>query len=565
MNYCGKYRNHLVTIACVCMLSAGCTDHFESINTDPSGVDESVVGLVDKIQNPLDNIIPPQEHRYQLWANLTTDIFAGFMMGSNDFGGANNYNYQLRPDHCGQTYSDFYLYVFKYTSKYIPECKAQNRLELAAMMQIANVCGLLPVVTSYGPTQYACVKENSTTYYYDSEEAIYKAMFADLKEAVQWLKDFKDGNPSKDLLEDFQTADKVCEGNIDKWIKFANTLRLRIAMQLVKVAPDLAKTEAESAVADGVLTTTDSDVVLKSGLMLFRIEDLWNDTRANANIISILQGYNDPRLKKWFAMNNAPIYSVDNEDEPVVGKNEKYLGIRQGVPMTRTEYQNYSKTSRVGIPEKGPRPVLRVSEAYFLRAEGALRKWNMGGKAKDFYNEGIRCAWKSVLEPSEMGDLEGYINGEFLTDDFDWDKFEGGFGSAAYINYRNEEYSCYIEENGKKVGINRVTIKWHEEDDDEKKLQRIITQKWISLFPTMSSVAWTEFRRTGYPKLISIPGELNKSNGTIDTDIQIRRMPFAQSEYRSNLEEVTKALSLLKGPDNGGTRLWWDIEKGNFE
>lgn len=83
-------------------------------------------------------------------------------------------------------------------------------------------------------------------------------------------------------------ADKVCDGDIDKWIKFANTLRLRIAMQLVKVYPDSQK-EAEDAVRDGVLTNSDSDVVLKSGLMLFRIEDLWNDTRANANIISILQ------------------------------------------------------------------------------------------------------------------------------------------------------------------------------------------------------------------------------------------------------------------------------------
>ncbi|MEG1905331.1 MAG: SusD/RagB family nutrient-binding outer membrane lipoprotein, partial [Bacteroidales bacterium] len=43
-----------------------------------------------------------------------------------------------------------------------------------------------------------------------------------------------------------------------------------------------------------------------------------------------------------------------------------------------------------------------------------------------------------------------------------------------------------------------------------------------------------------------------------------RRLPFTQSEYSSNLPEVTKAISLLKGADNGGTRLWWDVEKSNF-
>lgn len=566
-----KYKSHLATAFIgLCLVSTGCTDKFEEINTDPKGVDDSVTDMVDKIQSPLDNIIPPQEHRYQLWANLTTDIFAGFMMGVNDFGGSNNYNYQLRPDHCAQTYDDFYLYVFKYTSQYIPQCKALERFELAAMMQIANVAAILPVVTSYGPAQYSCVLEGSDTYYYDSEETIYKRLFQDLKEAVEWLKDFRDSSPSQDLLDDFKRADKVCDGDIDKWIKFANTLRLRIAMQLVKVYPDSQK-EAEDAVRDGVLTNSDSDVVLKSGLMLFRIEDLWNDTRANANIISILQGYSDPRLERWFATNNADIYSTDDELSPVVEKATKYLGVRQGVPMTRTEYQGYSKTSRVGIPEQGPRPVLRVAEAYFLRAEGMLRNWNMGdGTPESLYNEGIHSAWTSVLgdESGWAGTYESYINGFINTEeggDFDWELFEGGFGSAPYINYRNQEYNYYIEENGKQVGINRISVRWHDEDSPEKKLQRIITQKWISFFPTLSSVAWTEYRRTGYPKLIPIPSDLNYSNGAIDTELQIRRLPFTQSEYRGNTEEVNKALGLLKGPDNGGTRLWWDVDKGNFE
>ena len=445
-----------------------------------------------------------------------------------------------------------------------------ERFELAAMMQIANVAAILPVVTSYGPAQYSCVLEGSDTYYYDSEETIYKRLFQDLKEAVEWLKDFRDSSPSQDLLDDFKRADKVCDGDIDKWIKFANTLRLRIAMQLVKVYPDSQK-EAEDAVRDGVLTNSDSDVVLKSGLMLFRIEDLWNDTRANANIISILQGYSDPRLERWFATNNADIYSTDDELSPVVEKATKYLGVRQGVPMTRTEYQGYSKTSRVGIPEQGPRPVLRVAEAYFLRAEGMLRNWNMGdGTPESLYNEGIHSAWASVLgdESGWAGTYESYINGFINTEeggDFDWELFEGGFGSAPYINYRNQEYNYYIEENGKQVGINRISVRWHDEDSPEKKLQRIITQKWISFFPTLSSVAWTEYRRTGYPKLIPIPSDLNYSNGAIDTELQIRRLPFTQSEYRGNTEEVNKALGLLKGPDNGGTRLWWDVDKGNFE
>lgn len=559
MNNLKKYRVPLLGML-LCTAIAGCTDGFEKINTDPNGVDESVASMIDKIQNPLNNLIPPQEHRYQGWANLTTDIFAGFMMGVNDFGGSNNYNYLLRPDHSGQTYCDFYLYVFKYSSQYIPQCKELGRNELAAMMQIGNVCAILPVVSSYGPTQYASVKEKSNTYYYDSEENIYKALFADLKEAVQWLEEFQASNPSDELLQEFKTADKVCDGNVGKWIRLANTMRLRIAMQLVKVAPDMAKEEAEAAVKAGVLTSGDTDVVLKSGLRLALIEDLWNDTRASANIISILKGYKDPRLEHWFVPNGEEIYDAADENKVALEKNAEYIGVRTGVPMTRTEYQGYSKTNRkAGIPDHATRPLMRVAEAYFLRAEGDLRGWNMNGKAKNLYNDGIRAAFNSILG-ADKGDVDNYIEGIVQSEDFDWDKFEGGFGSAPFINYRNRKYDYYMEEEGKKVGINRVSIKWHDKDDNEKKLQRIITQKWIALFPTMSAVAWTEFRRTGYPKLIPIPDELNKSNGEIDTDIQIRRLPFTQGEYNSNLEEVTKALLLLKGPDNGGTRLWWDVD-----
>ena len=55
------------------------------------------------------------------------------------------------------------------------------------------------------------------------------------------------------------------------------------------------------------------------------------------------------------------------------------------------------------------------------------------------------------------------------------------------------------------------------------------------------------------------------SGGTISTSVQIRRLPFSQNEYNTNNTEVQKAIQLLSTPvDNGGTRLWWDVNKGNF-
>jgi hypothetical protein len=56
----------------------------------------------------------------------------------------------------------------------------------------------------------------------------------------------------------------------------------------------------------------------------------------------------------------------------------------------------------------------------------------------------------------------------------------------------------------------------------------------------------------------------NQSGGTIDTNIQIRRIPFVDSEKSTNDPGVKAATSLLKGPDHGGTRLWWDTGGSNF-
>jgi hypothetical protein len=88
-----------------------------------------------------------------------------------------------------------------------------------------------------------------------------------------------------------------------------------------------------------------------------------------------------------------------------------------------------------------------------------------------------------------------------------------------------------------------------------------MTQKWLAMFPE-GQEAWTEFRRTGYPKLFTVVN--NKSNGTIDTQIQIRRLNYPQNEYSTNGAAVRAAVQLLGGPDNAGTRLWWDVNKGNF-
>ena len=89
----------------------------------------------------------------------------------------------------------------------------------------------------------------------------------------------------------------------------------------------------------------------------------------------------------------------------------------------------------------------------------------------------------------------------------------------------------------------------------DKNLERIITQKYLAIYPD-GQEAWSEFRRTGYPRIF--PSVLNATDCDVDGDLRPTRIPYSNDEYTKNLANVQKAVSLLNGPDNGATRVWWD-------
>lgn len=66
--------------------------------------------------------------------------------------------------------------------------------------------------------------------------------------------------------------------------------------------------------------------------------------------------------------------------------------------------------------------------------------------------------------------------------------------------------------------------------------------KWIACWPE-GMEAWTEQRRTGYPKLFKV--QTNNSNGTIDTDIMIRRLPFSQDDAKKDRNNIRTFVRLL--------------------
>lgn len=180
---------------------------------------------------------------------------------------------------------------------------------------------------------------------------------------------------------------------------------------------------------------------------------------------------------------------------------------------------------------------MTAAEVYFLRAEGVLRGWNMKETAENLYNKGIEVS----MEQWGVSGASAYITND----------------TNKPADYTDPKRSIYDE-----PAASQVTVKWDNNATNESKLEKIITQKWIAMFPE-GKEAWAEFRRTGYPRLLPI--EVNNSGGEIDSKVMIRRLRFSEKERTgNNRDEVIKATQFLKGADSPSTRLWWDTGGSNF-
>lgn len=530
-------------------MMVGCTDNFESLNTNKYEVDPENMPFESQFVEPITYVYAPQQNMFQYWTNLSTDLFGGYFMTPHNFGGNGNVDYSLNRGFCGGMYENFNLHIFNNTRRLIKTCDEKGLVDYAAIMRVVQVYALSTMTDTYGPVAYQSVLDgNDVSFYYDSQESIYNAMFALLDEAISGFK-----NGTSDVAN-MQQFDYWCQGNRELWVKVANQFKLRLAMRIVKANPTLAKQKAEEAVAGGVLTAADKDIVIDQGLSneLTRMFE-WGDCGVNANLVTLLEGYNDPRISLYITKNTN---DIKDGDEVVVAKDTKYLGIRGGcnLPNKPNQWGNFSN---IVCTYSTPFPVMKAAESYFLRAEGALRGWNMGGSAKDLYEEGIRLSIKNELKYKGIyagvtdisdAEIDAYINGTTLQADF-----------VDPVDAQNSIKA-----------MNAVPVKWDESASNEAKLQRIIIQKWIANFP-LSTEAWAEYRRTGYPKLF--PNRVNSSNGTIDTDEQIRRLIYSEVEINTNNEELQKGIQILNQEnsssqftgDIGGTRVWWDkANVGNF-
>jgi len=506
-------RKFAYVILAACMFSPGCTDNFEEINTKPSGLKALEPSDVRSLFPSAQYNVFTERTGYN-WQTMTM-LFAG--MYSQHFGGVQpaqeSHRYvivQRWMDIWPATYTN----VMSNLQSIIENTEGKEPT-LNAVARIWKVVAIHRLTDYFGPIPYSQIGTKERSIKYDAQKDIYYDFFKELDAATALLK-------SNLGRISFADKDLLYQGDNAKWLKFANSLRLRLAIRISNVEPAKAKEEAEKAFAAGVMTVVADGAYIKSSSDFphgLNAHIARNNSRMSATMESMQKGYNDPRMAVFWSP--AP-------------SDGQYRGIRSGMTVAQQNLPVHSRTnlSNVGLKyspataNTTPMVCMYASEIYFLRAEGALNGWNMGGNAKDLYEKGIEVS----------------MNEHGITNNTTINTYTNGTTGASALN------DMY-----KSPPVTNVPVKF----SADVKIQReqIGTQKWLALFPEPHE-AWAEIRRSGYPKFYPL---LSSQNPDIAPDKMIRRISFLDREIIANAEAVKAAVPLLGGgPDNVATPLWWD-------
>ncbi|MGI9542243.1 MAG: SusD/RagB family nutrient-binding outer membrane lipoprotein [Cyclobacteriaceae bacterium] len=339
---------------------------------------------------------------------------------------------------------------------------------------------------------------------YDSQDAIYADMLAELESAAAALDGSKDSPGNQDL---------IYGGDTDKWRKFANSMMLRLGMRLTKVDAGLAQNWVTKAIAGGLMDSNDDTNFIQhedgpEGINMNGLGQVFNwdgenyttddSPRFSNTFIDMLSATGDPRLDllSW------------------VRSGGPHKGMPNGLDATTIQdapggddLDTYSRINPLFVLRSSPMVFQTYAEVEFLLAEAAERGWHSGDAATHYAN-GVRAAMK----------LYTIYDASLEISDADID---------AYLAANPYDNSVGMKMIGEQVWI-------------------------VTLLNEYESYA--NWRRTGFPELVPVNYPGNESNGTIP-----RRLRYPEAEASLNGDKYNDAVT-RQGADQFTTRMWWDVE-----
>lgn len=403
-------------------------------------------------------------------------------------------------------------------NNYVGAAKVMKSLMYAFM---TDAYGDLPY------TEATKAKEGTNYPKFDRQQVIYEGILADLAEANQLL-----GSSTENM-----EGDILFQGDVLKWKKLANSLRLRALMRLSDRMDPSAAMQAIvadptghpiiSSNADNAALQYLQDVPNQHYLYTTR-SGSFDEYRLSTTMEAVLKDYNDPRLYAFAQPTN-------DSGAGILGDPEDYAGVPNGLadenaygysPSGDPNKGGSNYISRVGLlfscltcsemasPVGFQTMLISYSEVQFILAEARERGFINIGDASVYYNNGVKASfdyYENRLRVANLNVLADVIQ----PDD-------------AYFMQPQVVY----------------------EGAQDERLQKIGIQKWLSLFFT-GMEAWYDWRRTGIPEIKPGPAAFIES-------IPVRFM-YPTSVQALNREAYQEAVR-VQGEDRITTRVWWDVE-----
>lgn len=489
----------------------GCTENFDELEKDPVALSANPAGQLTFTQLCMSGDGYYQHRTNLIYAGGFVQHYAGswaVTQYGNKFINSDEYAVAL--------WRNVYAHEMKSIVDILDVTgKDPSAVNMNAVAKIMRVMIAQRLTDIYGDVPYSeaglAFSKGIVTPKYDKQQDIYASFFKDLDEAFNQL------NTGKDLIK----GDLFYKGDVSKWKKLANTMRLRAAMRISEVSPAEAEKQAKAALQNGVFESNEDNCIMHHLDFPFSDDPARLDYRGNglsygfigneqgdhfsSLLIDYLKNNGDPRLTMIATPKTSSSIIPWN---PIQPGETLYEGIKPGVFRWELDAGSNSASGIQPYLKLRTTPYLHVSysETQLLLAEAAFRGW-VSGSAADYYKKGVEAGIKQLeiygATPATQTAINTYL-------------------AAKPLVAGNEK-------------------------------EQIATQIWVTyLFNSIE--AYSNWRRTGFPKLIPITNSDSQTGGVTPT-----RLYYPNDEMQKNEANYLDAVARLGGKNDWLGKVWWDV------
>jgi hypothetical protein len=425
-------------------------------------------------------------------------------------------------------------------------------LKAWAVSKLTDTYGDVPYSESSLPQELAVYQPK-----YDLQQSIYTDLFKELKEAAAQLDAGK---------ESYGSADLIYNGDVAKWKKLANSLRLRLALRVRYVDAAMATAQLSDLTEDGLMTSLAEDAYVLNNTdfpdhlnpryyRIINYSTISESVQTHMVMIEIMRNDSinlDPRIRiyadtvkaAWKGGNSPNGYYFPNYDyrgSPTLGM----VAVEYKYPWGAQTVSEISDFWRVPVVAPA---IMRCSEVYFALAEAKLAGLlpaGFSGTAEEYYQKGIDASidwykwFYDLAAPQIPALMLNYVHNPDYAPGTPWTDAD----VQQYLEYKKIKDA--------EVSAFKATAMYTLSGTAEEQLEKIINQKIVAFYPDEFQ-GWSEYRRTGYPKVPIGPDEA-ALKGVVP-----RREPWPTKEETINSKSFEEALSRYGGNDSRLTKFWWD-------